>query len=105
MDKWAEALGGLVFFGGMVLIVYFIARYTYLIRKLMAEKGLLNNESKSRITKIDVAFATIGVGLGLVIAAGLSAMGLDEGILDTLSWGIVLILGASGLLISSRQKK
>lgn len=105
MERLAEALGGLIIVGGAVLMVYFIARYTYLIKKMLAEKGLLQNRPEVRVTKIDVAYVTMGIGFGLLISAGLSLLPLSEDTMDLLAWGIVLISGAMGLMIASTQKK
>lgn len=104
MDKFAELLGGVVFVGGLVLIVYFIARYTYLIKRMLIEKGLLDKRSESSITKLDVAYVVIGIGFGLLVAAGLSLLNLQERTLDFLVWGVVLISGAMGLVLAAKQK-
>ncbi|MCI4671887.1 MAG: hypothetical protein MRZ79_27340 [Bacteroidia bacterium] len=105
MDKFAETLGGLIFVGGAVLIVYFIAHYTYLIKKMLAEKDMLSNRTESRLNKLDVAYVVIGVGVGLLLASGLGSFDLGEDSTELLSWGIVLISGALGLIIASKQKK
>ena len=102
MDKLIELLGGIVIIGGLVLIVYFIARYYFLTHRMLAEKGMLR---ESRIRKRDVAFTGIGLGIGLLVSAGLSQLEIREDTLDLLTWGIILIFGAVGLLLAAQQKK
>ncbi|MEL7122849.1 MAG: hypothetical protein AAFO07_25605 [Bacteroidota bacterium] len=105
MEGLVESLGGLIIVGGFVLIVYFIARYTYLIKKMLAEKGMLNKNPQTRLTKLDIAYVTVGIGVGLLISAGLSLLPIQGDTMDLLSWGIVLISGAMGLILASNQKK
>ena len=89
----------------MVLIVYFIARYTFLIKKMLAEKGMLENRRESRLTKLDIAYVTVGLGIGLLMAAGLSFLELPPNTMDLLTWGIVLISGALGLIVAAQKKQ
>lgn len=105
MEQFIELIGGLVLVSGLVLMVYFIARYTYLIKKMLAEKGVLPQRQEARITKLDVAYVTVGIGVGLLIASGLTLLELEAETMDLLSWGIVLIGGAVGLIVASNQKK
>lgn len=104
MEKIIEFAGGLMIVTGAVLIVYFIAKYTYLTKKMLAEKGMLGYKSTG-LNKLDVAYVSIGVGLGLFLAAGLSKLGIDPETLDMLKWGVVLISGAAGLILASRKKQ
>ena len=105
MEFIEETLGGLIIIAGAVLIVYFIARYTYLIKKMLAEKGMLQPKSESSVSKIDVSYTIVGVGIGLLISAALSTLSLSENTMDLLGWGVVLIFGAIGLIVAQRQKK
>ena len=104
-DGLNEALGGLIVVSGFVLIVYFISKYTFLIRKMMIERGLIDKDRKPAIHKLDVAFMVIGVGMGLLVAAYLSTLGLTEDTLDLLSLGTVLIIGATGLKVSNQTQR
>lgn len=104
MEQLEDLVAGFLFVSGAVLIVYFIARYTYLVKKMLAEKGILEGRSESRISKIDVAYVTLGLGIGLLISAGLSLVHMEEKTLNLLSWGIVLISGGLGLLLAVKQK-
>ena len=103
MDRLGEALGGLIIVTGMVLIVYFIAKFTFLTRKMLVEKGMLHKRTAPQINKKDIAYVTIGVGAGLLGSAMLSLLDLEENTMDLLGWGIVLIAGAAGLLIANKS--
>ena len=103
--KLVELLGGLVLIGGAVLIVYFIARYSFLTKKMLAEKGLLDQRSPTRFTKQDMAYITVGLGIGLFISAGLSQMDIRQDTFDLLSWGIILLFGALGQIIAAQKKQ
>ena len=105
MEFIEETLGGLIIIAGAVLIVYFIARYTYLIKKMLAEKGMLQPKSENSISKFDVAYTIVGVGVGLLISAALSTLSLSENTMDLLGWGVVLIFGAIGLIVAQKQRK
>lgn len=98
-----EMGGGLILVSGFVAIVYFVAKYTYLIRKMLIEKGITGRASSHQVTKKDVAYVVVGLGVGLLITGGVSLLDLTEDTLDLIGWGIVLICGAVGLLIASRS--
>ncbi|WP_462248408.1 hypothetical protein [Ekhidna sp.] len=99
-----ELVGGLILVSGLVAIAYFIARYTFLIKKMLIEKGIKKEQSGQGITKRDVAYVVVGLGVGLLITGGLSLLNLSEDTLDLVGWGVVLISGATGLLIASKSK-
>lgn len=92
--------------GGLVTIVYFIARYSFLIKKMLIEKGVARDGTAGQgVNKRDVAFIVVGLGVGLLITGGFSLLDLTEDTLDLIGWGVVLICGAAGLLIASKTKK
>ena len=105
MEQINEIVGGLIIVSGFVAITYFVARYTFLIKKMLIEKGITKENSGQGITKQDVAYVVIGLGIGLLITSGLSLLELTEDTMDLLGWGVVLVFGAAGLLVSSKQKK
>lgn len=100
-----ELAGGLIIMSALVTMTYFIARYTFLIKKMLIEKGITKEKSGQGITKRDVAYVVIGLGVGLLITGGLSFLDLTEDTLDLLGWGVTLVSGAIGLLIASRANK
>lgn len=99
-----ELVGGLILMSGFVAIVYFIARYTFLIKKMLIEKGITKEGTGQSITKQDVAYVLAGLGVGLLITAGLSLLELSENTMDLLGWGTVLICSSIGLLVAKKSK-
>lgn len=85
MTSLSETLGGLIIITVAVLMVYFIAKYSYLTKKMMAEKGLTKQKPGSGIHKLDIAYVTIGIGIGLLSAALLSTINMREETMDLLS--------------------
>jgi len=102
MEPFAEIAGGLIIVSGAVLIVYFLAKYTYLIKKMRLEKGMPEQPSTHRLSKWDMAGVIIGIGVALLIAAPLTLLGLAEDMMDFLTWGLVLILGMLGLIAAGK---
>ncbi|OEK04602.1 hypothetical protein [Roseivirga misakiensis] len=105
MEELNELVGGLILVSGFVAITYFIAKYTFMVKKMLVEKGLAKSKSDSQISKRDVAYVALGLGVGLLITAGLSLLNLSENLMDLLGWGIVLISGSIGLLAATRNKR
>ncbi len=105
MEQLEDIFAGLTFASALVLIVYFIARYTFLIKKMLADKGILEPRPESRITKLDIAYLGLGIGVGLLLSAGLSTFAIEEKTLNLLVWAIVLLCGSGGLLMAAKQKK
>ena len=99
-----EILGGLIIVAGLVLIVYIVARYTYLIKKMLAEKGIESSGS-NKIKKMDVIGLMAGVAIGLLISSYFSTWRLDEDTMDLLSWGVILLSGALGLAITNKIQR
>ena len=102
MDYMNETIGGLIIITGLVLIVWIIAKYTYLIKKTLADQGLAGKASGPKISKMDVIFSVAGIGIGLLMVAYLSSMSIEEDILDPLSWGIILICASAGLFVANK---
>ena len=99
-----ELAGGLIIVSGFVAIAYFIAKYTFLIKKMLIEKGIAKEPTGQGISKKDVAYIIVGIGVGLLITGGLSLFDFSENTLDLLGWGTILISGAVGLIIASKTK-
>ena len=54
MEDIQQALGALFLMAGVVTIVYIIARYSYLIKKAMIEKGLTSPETSKKMQYLDI---------------------------------------------------
>ena len=105
MENIQEALGALFLMSGIVAIVYIIARYTYLIRKAMIEKGLANPQSSKKMQYLDIGCIVLSLGIGLIVSTFFTTMELTEDTTDLLIWGTILIFGAIGLLVAHWLRK
>ncbi|WP_422082126.1 hypothetical protein [Ulvibacterium sp.] len=98
MEHLNETLGGLVIVIGAVLIVLIVARYTYLVKKAMIEKGLTFERKDYGPKYLDMGCIVSGIGLGLLASSIFTYMDLEEDTMDLLIWGTILIFGAMGLI-------
>ncbi|RXG12865.1 hypothetical protein DSM03_10810 [Leeuwenhoekiella aestuarii] len=105
MENIQEALGALFLMAGVVAIVYIIARYTYLIKKAMIEKGLANPESSKKMQYLDIGCIVLSLGLGIMVSTFFTTMELTEDAADLLIWGTILVFGAIGLLAAHWLRK
>jgi hypothetical protein len=83
-------------FSSLVLIIYIISKYHYLLKKVLAEKGVM--ESKIKINYSEIGCIVIGIALGLGIASIVTVIELSEDTSDLLIWSAILIGGGLGLL-------
>lgn len=79
-----------------VLVVFIIAKYNYLIRKAMIEKG--NEVDKRKMNYLDIGCIVLGVGIGLGISSVFTVMDLSEDTMDLLIYSVILICGGLGLV-------
>ena len=100
MENLNEALGGLVLVIGIVLIVFIIAKYTYLIKKAMIEKGLATEKASYRLKYLDIGCITIGLGFGLLVSSIFTSMKISEDMMDLLIWGTISIFGGVSLIVA-----
>ena len=98
MENYQEAIGAFILMGGIVTVIFIIARYTYLIKKSMIEKGFTSPSSSSKAKYLDIGCIVGGLGLGLIISTTYTTMELSEDSTDLLVWGTILICGALGLI-------
>jgi hypothetical protein len=100
MENLAEALaiGGLLC--GFVLIVFIIAKYTYLIKKAMIEKGLTTSHPNIKLKYLDIGCIIIGLGVGLMVSSIFTRIEISEDTMDLLVWGTILIFGGFSLIIA-----
>lgn len=105
MEHIEQALGVLFLMAGVVTVVYIIARYSYLIKKAMIEKGLVNPNTSNRMQYLDIGCTLLSLGLGLMVSTIFTTMELTEDTADLLVWGTILIFGAIGLLVAHWLRK
>lgn len=105
MEHIQEALGALFLMAGVVTVVYIIARYSYLIKKAMIDKGLATPESSSKMQYLDIGCIIFSLGLGLIVSTIFTEMDLSEDTADLLIWGTILVFGAVGLLAAHFLRK
>lgn len=98
MESTEDLLMGLGLLTGVVSIVFIIARYTYLIKKAMIERGLTTEPSNGKLRYIDIGSIVLGLGVGLIVSSIFTTMDLYEDTMDLLVWGTILIFGSLGLV-------
>lgn len=104
MNTTENIIMGIGFFGGVVLIVYILARYTFLIRRAMIEKGMFNPPSNSN-RYLDWGCIILALGAGLLVSSIYTTLDLTEDAMDLLVWGTILIFGGIGLVIAHSIRK
>lgn len=100
MESTKDLLMGLGMLTGIVTIVFIIARYSYLIKKAMIDKGLSPKPSTTKPKYLDIGSIVIGLGVGLMVSSIFTTMKLSEDTTDLLVWGTILIFGSIGLIIA-----
>lgn len=105
MQGLTELAGGFILVSGMVGIVYIISHYTYLIRKMMLEKGLKPSPFFTKNRFIEIACLLFFVGIGSMISATFTTMELKEDTADLLIGGTILIVGSLGPLVAYLIRK
>lgn len=100
MQNYQDAMGAVALMTGLVIIIYIIARYTYLIRKAMIDNGLATPTKTKRLLYIDLGSIVGGIGVGLMVSSIFSVLDLEENTTDLLVWGTILIFGAIGLILA-----
>ncbi|NER13598.1 hypothetical protein GWK08_09130 [Leptobacterium flavescens] len=98
MDTTEGLVMGIGVFGGAVLIVYILARYTYLIKKAMIEKGITTEASGNKYKYLDLGCIILGLGMGLGVSSVFTTMSLSEDTADLLIWATILLFSGFGLL-------
>jgi hypothetical protein len=94
------------FFTALVLVVYFLAKYSYLTKKALAESGHPIDFGKgNRYVYQDIACIVIGLGLGLGVSAIISEFDLSEDTMDLLIYGTISLFTGTGLLVAHFLRK
>ena len=95
-----EVIFGIAFFAFITTVIFIIARYTYLIRKTMAENGLQATKILTKARLIHFGGILIGLGLGLMVSSVFTLMELSENTADLLIWGTIVLFGGLGLIVA-----
>ncbi len=105
MENLNEVLGGLAILTGAVLIVFIIAKYTYQLKKLMIEKGLVPASENRNLRFVDAGCIVIGLGVGLLVSSIFTTMKISEDTMDLLVWGTISIFGGLSLIVAHFIRK
>lgn len=105
MERINEVLSLVAIATAVVVIVFILAKYNYLIKKTMVEKGLMIDKPKSRGKYIDVGCIVIGLGLGFLISSIFTEMNLTEDTTDLLVWGTLAVFGGASLIVAHFVRK
>jgi hypothetical protein len=82
-------------FGSAVLAVLILARYNYLIKKALAEKGIAS--AKIQVNYSEIAAIVMGISIGLGASSIFTMMDLSEDTMDVLVWATILMGAGLGL--------
>lgn len=90
-------------FGSGVLVIFIIAKYTYMTKKVFAEKGM--EDKTSKMSYSEMACIVIGIALGLGASSVFTVMDLSEDTMDMLIYATILVGGGLGLLCAHFIRK
>lgn len=88
----------------LILVVFIIAKYTYLLKKALIDKGDSYVPPKNKYRYLEYGCILLGIGAGLGFSAIYTAFDLTEDAADLLIWGTILIFGGLGLLLAFNIK-
>lgn len=100
MNSTLDMFMGLGMMIGIVVIVFIIAKYTYLVKKAMIDRGLTHEPSNGKLRYLDIGSIVLSLGIGLIVSSVFTTMDLSEDMMDMLIWGTILIFGAIGLVVA-----
>jgi len=100
MENLNEALGMSALMIGVVIIVFIISKYTYLVKKAMIEKGVMNQQIQNKTTYTDIGCIVLGLGIGFIVSSIFTEMNLSEDTTDLLVWGTIAIFGGFSLILA-----
>jgi uncharacterized iron-regulated membrane protein len=98
MNSLYEALTMFGLFGAVVIVIFILAKYTYLTRKALAEHGAGSGRASNRIRYLELGCIVLGLGVGLGFSAVFTVLDLSEDTMDLLVYGTIMIGGGLGLV-------
>lgn len=93
-----EVIFAVAFLLALIVVIFIIARYTYLIRKAMAENGLQAPKTLTRSRLLHFGGILIGLGVGFMVSSAFTLLEMKENTADLLIWGIIVLFGGLGLI-------
>ncbi|WP_394746934.1 hypothetical protein [Spongiimicrobium salis] len=105
MEKTNEILSLLIVSIGFILIVYILAKYNYMVKKAMIDKGILVASRKHTVRHIDLGCILAGLGVGFLVSSIFTEMNLTEDTTDLLVWGTIGIFGGASLILAHFLRK
>ncbi len=105
MEKLEEILSLLAVTGGFVAVVFIIARYNFMIKKVMIEKGMHTPKTTTKARYLDLGCIIIGLGAGFLVSSIYTEMRLTEDTTDLLVWGTIAIFGGISLVVAHYLRK
>ena len=105
METLDDLIMAIAVFGSAILITFILAKYNYLIKKVIAENGGNTGVEKSRFSLMDVACIVISLGVGLGISSIITVLNLSEDTMDLIIYSIISICGGLGLMAAHYLRK
>ena len=103
-DVLTMSLLALTFFTALVLVVFILAKYTYLTKKAYSASGQTPESWGNKYIYQDIACIVIGLGVGLGISSLISVLDISEDTMDLLIYGTISICSGIGLLLAHRLR-
>ena len=105
MNSLNELLAILSIVVAIILVIFIIARYTYLIKKTMMEHGIYQEQQNSKFKYLDIGCIVFGLGIGLLTSSIFTTIKITEDTMDLLVWGTILVFAAGGLVLAHFIRK
>ncbi len=82
-----------------ILIIFILAKYNYLAKKAMIEKGG-DPTKRNPYRYLDVGCIVISIGVGLGVSSLISTLKLPPKTLNLLTYATMLVFGGIGLILA-----
>ncbi|MDO1501732.1 hypothetical protein Q2T40_16475 [Winogradskyella maritima] len=105
MEKLDEVLSLLALSAGFVTVVFILAKYHYMIKKAMIEKGIDVTQYSKRVSYIDIGCIVFGLGIGFIVSSIFTEMDLTEDTTDLLVLGTISVFAGLSLVIAHYLRK
>jgi len=105
MEEYTEIFMFVGIILGVLLLVFIVARYNYLIKKEMINKGIYLENRSTKYKYLDIGCIVFGLGVGLLVSSIFTSVDLTEDTTDLLVWGTILLFGAAGLVAAHFIRK